>query len=117
MSMESNLCALLKAICPRVFPDVAPSGTPAPYITWQAIGGEALRYGDGTAPDKRNTLLQVSVWSETRADSLALIHQAEDAICASPTWQAAPQAEAVSTHEPDTQLYGCIQRFDIWSAR
>lgn len=117
MSMESDLSALLKSICARTYPDIAPAGTPAPYITWQAIGGESIRYGDGTAPDKRHTLVQVTVWAATRAEALMLIHQAEDAICTSPNWQAKPQAEAASTYEPDTQLYGSIQRFDLWADR
>lgn len=115
--MESDLSALLKTLCSRTFPDIAPAGTPAPYITWQAIGGESIRYGDGTAPDKRHTLMQVTVWAATRVEALMLIHQAEDAICALPNWQAVPQGEAASTYEPDTQLYGSIQRFDLWADR
>ncbi len=117
MTAESTLTVLLKTLCPRVYPDVAPDGTVAPYITYQALGGESLRYGDNTAPDKRNTLMQVSVWSATRAEALALIHQAEESICASSAWQAEPQGEALSTYEPDTKLYGSIQRFLIFAER
>jgi hypothetical protein len=116
MSMESDLVALLQAICPQVYPDVAPGGVVAPYIVWQAIGGEALRFGDGTAPEKRHTMLQVAVWSTTRAEALTLIHQAEDAICAA-SWQATPQGEAASTYEPDTGLRGSLQRFNVWATR
>ena len=72
MSLESDLSTLLKTVCPRTFPDVAPSGTAAPFIAWQALGGESLRYLDNTAPDKRNTYMQVSVYSKTRAEALAL---------------------------------------------
>ena len=79
MSMETDLVALLKTVCARTFPDVAPAGTATPYITWQALGGEAMRYGDGTAPDKRNTLIQVSVWSKTRSEALSIVHQVDDA--------------------------------------
>lgn len=117
MSMETDLVTLLKTICARTFPDVAPAGTATPYITWQAIGGEAMRYGDGTAPDKRNTLIQVSVWSKTRSESLSLVRQVDDVISASIAWQSEPLGEAVSTYEPDSQLYGSIQTFDIWAAR
>lgn len=118
MSMESDLFALLQGICPRTYPDVAPAGTALPYIVWQGIGGEPLRYGDGTAPDKRNTLLQVAVWSASRGEALALIHHVEDVLCAAPAFAAiAPQGEAMSTYEPDTQRYGSIQRFDLWAAR
>jgi hypothetical protein len=115
--MESDLVALLKTLCSRAFPDVAPAGTATPYITYQAIGGEAMRYGDGTAPDKRNTLMQVSVWSKTRSEALSIVHQVDDAISDSIAWQSEPQGEAVSTYEPDTQLYGSLQTFDIWATR
>jgi hypothetical protein len=116
--METDLVALLQAITPHVYPDVAPAGTATPYAVWQAIGGEALRYGDGTAPDKRNTYLQVAIWSATRAEALALIHQIEATLCAAPVFAAIePQGEAVSTWEPATQRYGSIQRFDIWADR
>lgn len=117
MSMESDLTTLLKTICPRVYPDVAPANAATPYVTWQAIGGEALRYGDNTAPDKRNTLLQVDVWAKTRREATTMIRQIEDAICASSAWQAVPQAESRSTYEPDTLLYGSAQDFDVWATR
>lgn len=115
--MEATLTTLLKAICPRAYPNVAPPGTVAPYITWQPIGGESLRYGDNTAPDKRNTLLQVNVWSKTHLEAVTMIRQVEDAICASSAWQATPQGEAVSDYESDTELHGSLQRFDIWATR
>lgn len=117
MSMEGDLNTLLKTICPRTFPDVAPSGTVAPFIVWQGLGGESLRFVDNTAPDKRNTYLQVSVYSTTRLESLNLIRAAEEALCASPAFVAKPQGEPIATYEDDTTLYGAIQRFSIWANR
>lgn len=117
MSLETNLCAALAAVCPRVFPDVADEGTGRPYITWQALGGATARYVEGAAADKRNTLMQINVWSTTRLEALALIRQVEDLLCASAAFVAMPEGEALSTFEPDTSLYGCIQRFSIWSPR
>ena len=117
MSMESDLVTLLKTVCTRVFPDVAPSGTVAPYITWQGIGGESIRFLDNTAGDKRDTLVQVSVWSSSRLDALALIRQAEDLLCQSSAFQCRPEGEPVSIYEPDTTLYGSIQRFSILASR
>ena len=117
MSLESDLNTLLKTVCQRTFPDVAPSGTAAPFIAWQALGGESLRYLDNTAPDKRNTYMQVSVYSKTRAEALALIRAAESAMCASPAIIVKPQGEPISSYEDGTQLYGSIQRFSIWAAR
>ena len=117
MSMESDLVALLKTLCPRVFPDVAPEATTKPYITWQGLGGETARFVDNTAADKRNTLMQINVWSTTRAEALTMIRSIEDAMCASAAFLAKPGGEALSTYEPDTQLYGCIQSYSIWAAR
>lgn len=117
MSMEADLNAMLKAICQRTFPDIAPEGTAAPYITWQGLGGESARFMDNTAADKRNTLMQINVWSKTRLEALTLIRQIEDALCASAAFVATPQGEPLSTYEPDTLLYGSIQRFGIWAAR
>lgn len=117
MSMESDLNTLLKTICPRTFPDVAPSGTAAPFIAWQGLGGESLRFVDNTAPDKRNTYMQVSVYSTTRLEALALIRAAETALCGSAAFVVRPQGEPMTTYEDDTTLYGAIQRFSIWAVR
>lgn len=117
MSLETELFDLLKVHCPRVFPDVAPAGTARPYVTWQGLGGRSLRFLDNTAGDKRNTLMQISVWSTTRTEANALIRAIEDAICASGGLIATPEGEPLSTYEPDTQLYGSIQRFSIYSNR
>lgn len=117
MSMESDLVALLKTICPRVHSDVAPAGTAKPFIAWQGLGGESVRYFDNTAPDKRNTYVQVSVYATTRLEALALIRQAEEALCASTLFAVDPQGEPLSTYEDDTKLYGAQQRYSIWAAR
>ena len=117
MSMESDLSTLLKTIFPRVYPDLAPVGTVTPYVTWQAIGGTAIRFGDGSAPDKRNTLMQINVWSATRKEANTLARAIEAAITASPAFVATPEGEPASVHEEDTGLYGAIQRYSIWSAR
>lgn len=117
MSMEADLTTLLKTVCPRVFPDVAPSGTAAPFMAWQLLGGETLRALDNTAADKRNSYVQVSVYSLTRAESLAKIRAAEDAMCASAAFICRPMGEPLTTYEDDTRLYGAMQRFSIWAAR
>ena len=117
MSMESDLVTLLKTICVRTFPDVAPAATAMPYVTWQGIGGESMRFVENSAADRRNTVMQINVWSATRMQSLAMIRQIEDALCASSAFAATPQGEPLSTYEPDTASYGCIQRFEIWAGR
>lgn len=117
MSLESDLNTLLKTKCPRVFPDVAPSGTTLPYVTWQGIGGESISYLDNTAGDKRNVLVQINGWSSTRLQALQLIREIEDAMRASGAFVCRPMGEPLSTYEPDVPVYGCLQRFEIWSSR
>jgi len=117
MSLESDLSTLLKTICPRTFPDIAPSGTVAPLMAWRGQGGTSLRVVVHAAPDKRNPYMPVSAYSTTRAEALALIRAAEAALCASPAFVCKPQGEPISTYEADTKLYGAIQRHSIWAAR
>lgn len=117
MSMESDLTALLKAICPRVSPDVAPAGTATPYITYQGIGGQSMQYMDKTLPSKRNTLIQINVWGKNRAEALPIIRQAEQAISTSTLFQASPVGEPLWTYDEEADLRGCLQTFSIWSDR
>ena len=117
MSLESDLNTLLKTKCPRVFPDVAPSGTALPYVTWQGLGGESLGFLDNTAGDRRNVLMQVNVWSSTRLQALQIARDIEDAMRSSSAFVASPLGEPLSTYEPDVPVYGTLQRFSIWAAR
>lgn len=117
MSMESELVLVLKAVCPRVFSDVAPHGAAEPYLVWQCDGGETLRFLDNTPGSQRNSSVLVSVYSLTRKEALALIREAEDALCASTPLTVDPDGEPVTTYEDDTRRYGAIQRFSIWADR
>ena len=117
MSLESELSTLLKTVCPRVFPDVAPMNTVKPWVTWQGVGGRTLRMLDNTAADKRNTLMQINVWSTSRLEANTLMRSIEDALCASASLTVLPEGEPLSTYEEDTLLYGAIQRFSIYSTR
>ena len=115
--MESDLVALLEAICPRVSPDVAPLSTQRPYITYQQIGGRSLRWLDNTASDKRHALMQINVWHSQRSLANAMANAVEEAMCGSSAFMATPQGELQATHEEDLGLYGTIQTFGIYSAR
>ena len=115
--MEADLHALLLTACPRVFPDVAPSGTAKPWVTWQSLGGESLGFLDNTAADKRHTLMQINAWATTRMQALQIARDIETLMRASTAFIATPSGEAVSQYEGDTLLYGCVQRFEIYSTR
>lgn len=117
MSLETDLIAALLTQCPRVFPDVAPYGTPTPYVTWQQIGGKPARFLDNTAADRRNAYIQINVWADTRLQASTLARQIEDALCASNALQATPQGEPVGAIDDGDQLRGTVQSFSIWGSR
>lgn len=117
MTMESDLHALLATVCPRVFPDFAATSTVRPYITFQGIGGPVFRFLDNTTGDKRRTRVQINVWADTRIESLALIRQIEDAMCAASAFTATPEGEPVHDFDADFPVYGSIQDFLITSTR
>ncbi|MDI4633291.1 DUF3168 domain-containing protein [Pelomonas sp. V22] len=119
MSVEAELTTLLKTVCPRVYPDVAPAGVARPYVTYSGIGGKPMRFLDNTAGDKRNTIMQVSVYSSTRAQTMDLIRAIEELLCGSATLVAMPMDEPYSTYEEDADppIYGANQDFSIYTNR
>ncbi len=119
MTVEADLVARLKTVTTNVFADAAPSGTAAPWVTYQHIGGRALRHVDNTASAIRHTMVQINVWSLSRGQSVALVRQIEDALCAASAFTARPMSEPVGDAETDIKpaLYGAMQDFEIWSPR
>lgn len=117
MSVEAQLFGVLKALCPRTFPDFAPVSTQRPYVTWQQVGGQPLRYLDNTAAEVRHSEIQVNVWADTRMSAVTLARQIEDALCDSTVFQATPNSESVSDFDADIPVYSCRQDFEIYAAR
>jgi hypothetical protein len=117
VSLETVLVALARTVCPRVSPDAAVSSADVPYITYVHVGGQALRYVDNTASDKRHAVMQLTVWHTTRAACLDLIRQLEEVLCGTTAFVAEPQGEIVGQAEPDLKLYGISQDFSIVAAR
>lgn len=101
----------------RVFPDVAPLSSARPYITWQQIGGDVIRPLANEVADKRNAMVQINVWADTRQQAVQIILQAEEALVTCSDFVARPLAAFASRHEPDVNLYGAEQDFTIWSDR
>lgn len=115
MSFESDLYTLLAGVTPRVFPDFAPVTTQRPYATYQQIGGDVLNMVANVAPGVRNSHVQISVWSDTRKESLEIMRAIEDAICATSVFKAArPIAAAVADYDAEIPIYGCRQDFTVW---
>ena len=118
MTLEADLIAILQAQCPHTFPIVAPFDTPTPYVIWQQVGGQSLRFLDNTAGDKRNAYIQISVWAATKMQATTLARAIEDALCAATAvLQATPQGEPVDAFDDGDELRGTVQSFSIWGAR
>lgn len=117
MSLETDLVAIIGALCPRVFPDVAPHETASPYVTWQQVGGMASTYIEGTLADRRNALIQVNVWSDTRSSATTLALQIESALANATQFQARPQGALIAAVDDIGNQRGTIQDFDIWANR
>jgi hypothetical protein len=118
MTFEADLFTLAKAAAPalgtRVFPDFAPVSTQRPYATYQQIGGDVLNMVANVAPGVRNSMLQFTVWSNTRAEALLLMRAIEAAMCQTTAFTARPIAAAVADYDADIPVYGCRQDFSVW---
>jgi hypothetical protein len=117
VSLETDLYTLLVALCPRVFPDVAPGNTERPYITWQQVGGQLISPLANEVPDKRNANIQINVWATTRLEAVALAQQVEAAMIQATVFQARPNMAHIASYEEDLNLYGTVQDFSVWALR
>lgn len=117
MSLETDLRTVLAAVCPRVYPDVAPPATLRPYVTWQQIGGTAPAYVDDAVPSLRNAYVQVNVWADTRLEASALMLQIETALTTAQAFSARPQAAMIAAHSDDDDTRGAQQDFTVWATR
>ncbi|MGC3986255.1 MAG: DUF3168 domain-containing protein [Pseudorhodoferax sp.] len=114
MSVEDRLVAIIAPRCP-VFFRRAPEGLGAPYATIQHLGGRSIRFLDNTAPDKRNTAVQVTVWAATAEHASALLHAIAADVTTAPGMQASRLAGPRTI--PDDELHGLAQDLSIWAPR
>lgn len=112
--MEAELSALLRQICNESYPSVAPEGTEAPYIVWQAVGGRELTTLDKKRV-RRNSLVQITVWSDDIEVAVDLLGQVDAALRASTFLQASPSGAKRMIYERGTGLHGQMQDWSIWS--
>ncbi|AIV78176.1 Protein of uncharacterised function (DUF3168) [Burkholderia pseudomallei] len=96
----------------QVYPDVAPAGVLAPWITYQAVGGQDFTGLDNKLPDKENARVQLSVWAKSRKEAGLLMRQIKKALV-NPEVKAVPIGSPVSSFEQDTLLYGSSLDFSI----
>jgi hypothetical protein len=117
MSLESNLYAVLSTVCDNVYPDFAPEDTPRPFITWEQVGGSAIKPLGKSVPNVREAMIQISVWSETRLGTSQLMLLVDSAMRTATQFAARPDAEMMSTADQETGLRGAIQDFVIRDLR
>ncbi len=103
--------ALSTLVGGNVFPDLAPPGTPAPWITYQAVGGNDYTSLDGVS-QTLNARMQLNVWAHTRAEASAVMAQVR-ALLTNPPTRAVPIGAAASSYESDTLLYGSRLDFSV----
>lgn len=117
MTIEADLVAALRPVCPRVYPVSGPLNAQSPFVVYQHIGGPAWRYVDNTPAASRMLWIQVEVWSKTHAEAIQIIRQAEEALCASTVFNARPQSEPSTVDGSYEGMYGFMQDFEVVAAR
>lgn len=119
MSLETDFMAVLQGQCPRVYPGTAPLNTVRPFVTWEHIGGDPLRYVEGTAAAQRHALVQLNVWAATKAEAWSLALDIEGALCSSALFSARPMSAPRGRTEQAVEpwLYGAEQEFEILGTR
>lgn len=115
MSARSIIYGALRGlVADRVFPNIAPEGTPRPYLTYQQVGGAAVNFMGNDLPSKRNARFQLNVWADTRLAAANLAHQVEDALRLAPGLQTTVIGAPTDDYEEDTKLFGTRQDFSVW---
>ena len=126
MALEEELVRRLGLHCPRVASPTALFSTPRPYVTWQHIGGHAVRWYDNTAPGFRNAQLQVNTWAATKKAAFDLLRDIEEELCKiepGVNFTARPMEEPSDSFienevsQETSSVYGAMQSFTVWGER
>jgi hypothetical protein len=117
INLETMLAAALQPLCQRTYPDVAPEGTATPYVVWHILGGRTVQYVEGPLANRRNALVQINVWHESRAVANQLSLDIEAALVAHTTLRAEVQGGLQSAYDEDAHLRGSMQDFSMWADR
>ncbi len=117
LTLETLLATALQTLCPRTYPDVAPEGTATPYVVWHILGGQSVQYVEGELATRRNALVQINVWHESRAVANQLSLDIEAALVAHTTLRAEVQGGLQSAYDEDADVRGAMQDFSLWANR
>ena len=115
MTPEDHIDDVLKHLADgRVFPDVAPHGTPTPYITYQAVGGAPINFVTGEKPEKQTHRMQVNCWADNRPEASELGMLIEDAMRSATHLQVEVLTRRASNYDEETNCRGTIQDFSMF---
>lgn len=119
MTIESDVHAAIAAVCPRVYPVLAPLRAQRPYVTVQNIGGRPLYWLDNTPSDKRMVRLLVKTWASSKPDAVSLARQVEAAMMTAAAYTARVESELLDDVETDVEpwLYCELQEFVVFALR
>ena len=117
MSIEGDITAVLKTVCPRVSPDMAPLSTQRPYITYQFVGGRSIYALDNSPIDKRLPKVQVNCWADTRLQANQLIREVERAMTTSALFNGTPDGESSTAFDEGNEVRGAMQDFNLMFQR
>ncbi len=117
INLETLLADALKTLCERTFPDVAPEDTATPYVVWHFLGGRPVQYVEGDLASRRNALVQINVWHESRSVANQLSLDIEAALVAHTDLRAEVQGGLQSAYDEDAALRGSMQDFSVWADR
>lgn len=114
MSYEAQLMQLVAPILNgQFFPDVPRDPVVFPCGVYQQVGGQALWFSEGAMPSHKHARVQITVWSDTRAETMRLIRVIEGAICAGIP-HSEPYGAAVATYENAIKKYGARLDIGLW---
>ena len=117
MALEDDLMTALQAECPRVVVGTAPYGTAMPYVTWQHLGGDVLRYADNAPANKRKPLIQINTWAATSLQAFALIQRIEERLCTAAAFTARPHGDPIGAYDDAGVVSGYLQTYSILGTR
>ncbi len=114
MSIELDIQTLLGALVSgRCYPLVAPDSVVKPYITFQVITEKELVVLDGPTGTENKTV-QVNVWAKTYGEAKTLKQSIKD-VMKTAVFANIPIPGGGDRYEPETQLYGEITDFSVWT--
>ncbi len=111
--MEAALVTALNTLFGgRVWSDVADDIT-MPFITYQQIGGVPLNTFCLGKTAQINSVIQFTVWAETRNAANTLMRSAEAILMAEP-FRGRPEGELTARFDEKTRARGALQDFSFW---